>query len=267
MSFSVGVVINPVWQRITSRKFWCYFAISLISLAALLIAAVQTDQMLFRRRVERMLGGIRRMQSQNATPDQMRQFVRQWSDSEHIDGDCARKCWQKIEVNNFATRHRQFLFDHPHLLRLYVLSGGHLAIVMASFELQAGIPQYAGLKLALYIAPSNHAEDDFGGMGYTLMGDIYFNAQPEERPDWISRLHPAYRISGPGGCEGCWDLWVTFLPSASQSDIDRLAQFDFSCLTRWRHPCRTPSDLMPAAWRQKLQDDKYRDEQYKNMQR
>jgi hypothetical protein len=268
MHFSARVVITAVWRRIiTSRKFWFYFAIGLISLAVLLIAAVQTDQMLFRHRVERMLGGIRRMQSENAAPEQMRRFVRQWSDSEHIDGDCARKCWQHIELNSFAIRHREFFGNHPRLLDLYLLAGGHLATVMADFELWSGVPQYAGVELLLYVAPTHRPEDDFGGMGYTLMGDMYFNAQLEERPHQISPPHPTYRISRPGGCEGCMELWVTFLPSASLSDIDRLAQFDFSCLTRWRHPCRTPSDLMPAAWRQKLQDDKYRDEQYKNMQR
>jgi hypothetical protein len=51
------------------------------------------------------------------------------------------------------------------------------------------------------------------------------------------------------------DLSVAFLPSASQTDVNRLAQFDYSCITRWLHPCRTPSDLMPAAWQQHLQDE------------
>ena len=216
MHFSARVAITAVWQRIASRKFWLYFVISLISLTALLVCAVQTEQMLFRRRVERMVGGIRNMQSENATAEQMWQFVRQWSDSEHTDGDCAQKCWQKIEFNNFATRHSQLLFDHPHLLRLYVLAGGHLAIVRANFELRAGIPQYAGLKLALYVAPTDRAEDDFGGMGYTLMGDIYFNAQLEERPHQISPPHPTYRISRSGGCEGCMDLSVAFLPAPAR---------------------------------------------------
>ncbi|HET6841014.1 MAG TPA: hypothetical protein VFK06_04910 [Candidatus Angelobacter sp.] len=262
------MVIIAVWRRITTWRFWFYSAISLISLAILLVGAVQTEQMLFRRRVERMVGGIRNMQSENATPEQKQQFVRQWSGSANTDGDCAQKCWQKIEFNNFATRHRELLFDHPSLLRLYMLAGGHLAMVIFDFELRAGIPQYAGLKLALYVAPADRAEDDFGGMGYSLMGDIYFtHAHPEKWPDRISPLHPAYRISRPGGCEGCMDLSVAFLHGASQSDIDRLAQFDYSCLTRWRRTCRTPSDLMPAAWQQKLQDDQYEAEQYKNMQR
>ena len=146
MHFSARVIITTVWQRIASRKFWFYFAITLISLTALLVGAVQTEQMLFRRRVERMFSGIRNMQSENVTPEQKRQFLRQWSGSSHTDGDCAQKCLQHIELNNFATRHSQLLFDHPHLLRLYVLAGGHLAIVRANFELRAGIPQYAGLK-------------------------------------------------------------------------------------------------------------------------
>ena len=250
MPFSARVVIIAVWRRITTWRLWFYSAVSLISMAVLLVSAVQAEQMLFRRKVERLVSTVRNMPFKNATAEQ----VRQWSGSEHTDGDCAQKCWQKIEFNNFATRHSQLLFDHPDLLRLYVLAGGHLAIVRVNFELRAGIPQYAGLKLALYVSPTDRAEDDFGGMGYTLMGDIYFIAQLEERPHQISPPHPTYRISRSGGCEGCMDLSVAFLPSASQTDVNRLAQFDYSCLTRWRYPCRTPSDLMPAAWQQHVQD-------------
>jgi|SRR5579859_4066660 len=256
MHFSARVVIIAVWQRITSWRFWFYSAISLISMAVLLVGAVQTEQILFRRRVEQMVSGIRNMQSENATAEQVRQFLRQWSGSAHTDGDCAQKCSQHIELNNFATRHREFWGNHPRLLDLYLLAGGHPAMVIVDFELWAGVPQYAGVSLLLYVAPAYRAENDFGGMAYTLMGDMYFIArvQPEKRPNRISLLHPAYRIYGPDGCEGCLDLSVAFPPGASQTDINRLAQFDYSCLTRWRHPCRTRSDLMPAAWQQHSQD-------------
>ncbi|HET6841013.1 MAG TPA: hypothetical protein VFK06_04905 [Candidatus Angelobacter sp.] len=215
-----------------------------------------------------MVGGIHNMQSENATPEQKQQFVRQWSGLAHTDGDCAQKCSQHIELNSFVARHREFLGNHPRLLDLYLLAGGHLATVMVDFELWAGVPQYAGVDLLLYVEPTHRSEDNFGGMGYTLMGKIYFltRVQPEERPNRISPLHPTYRFYKADGCFDCSDFAVGFLPGASQTDINRLAQFDFSCLTRWRHPCRTRSDLMPAAWQQKLQDDQYENEPYKNVQ-
>ncbi|SRR6266481_939421 len=245
MSFSARVVITAVWQRIASRKFWLYFVISLISLTALLVCAVQTEQMLFRRRVERMVSGIRNMQSENVTPEQKRQFLRQWSGSAH--GDCAQRCFQQVVLDSFAAKHGYFFGSHERLFRLYLLAGGHPARVVADFELSAGIPQSVRVHFLLVC-----------GEGLPLIGNIYFNtrAQLGKHPDIyrISELHPTYRMYTSGGCEGCRDFSVSFRPGVNQSDIDRLAQFDYSCLTRWLHPCRTRSDMMPAAWQQHLQD-------------
>src|SRR5579859_6959810 len=176
MPFSARLVIDTVWQRIASRRFWFYSAIGLITLALLLAGAVQTDQMLFRRKVERLVSSVRNTPFENATAEQVRQFLRQWSGSAHTDGDCAQKCSQHIELNNFATRHREFWGNHPRLLDLYLLAGGHPAMVIVDFELWAGVPQYAGVSLLLYVAPAYRAENDFGGMAYTLMGDMYFIA-------------------------------------------------------------------------------------------
>jgi hypothetical protein len=47
---------------------------------------------------------------------------------------------------------------------------------------------------------------------------------------------------------------VVFMPEVTSFDRNRLKQMDFSCVTRWRHPCRTQSDVMPAAWQQYMDD-------------
>jgi hypothetical protein len=60
------------------------------------------------------------------------------------------------------------------------------------------------------------------------------------------------------GCDGCIIVDVTFAPQANSSDVNRLMQFDLSCLNRWWHPCRTQADVMPAAWQQFLQDQAQR---------
>lgn len=246
MSFSAREVIIAVWRRITTWRFWFYSAISLVSLAVLLVGAVQTEQMLFRRRVERMVSGIRNMQSENVTPEQKRQFLRQWSGSAHTDGDCAQGCFQQVVLDSFAAKHGYFFGSHERLFWMYLLAGGHPAQVVADFDLSAGIPQSVVIRFVLVC-----------GEDLPLIGNIYFNsrAQLGKHPDTyrISQLHPTYRIYTSGGCEGCRDFSVSFLPGANQSDINRLAQFDYSCLTRWLHPCRTRSDLMPAAWQQHSQ--------------
>jgi len=249
MPFSARLVIDTVWQRIASRRFWFYSAIGLITLALLLAGAVQTDQMLFRRKVERLVSSVRNTPFENATAEQVRQFLRQWSGSAHTDGDCAQKCFQQIVLDSFAAKNGQFFGNHERLFWLYLLAGGHPARVVADLDLSAGIPQSVGVRFVLVC-----------GEGLPLIGNIYFNtrAQLGKHPDIyrISELHPTYRMYTSGGCEGCRDFSVSFLPGANQSDINRLAQFDFSCLTRWLHPCRTRGDIMPAAWQQHLQDIK-----------
>jgi hypothetical protein len=248
MPFSARVVINAVWQRITTWRFWFYSAISLISLAVLLVAAVQTKQMLFRRKVERLVSSVRNMPFENATAEQVRQFLRQWPGAAHTDGDCAQRCFQQIVLDSFAAKHGQFFGNHERLFWLYLLAGGHPARVVADFDLSAGIPQSVGVRFVLVC-----------GEDLPLIGNIYFNtkAQLGKHPGTYrtSQLHPTYRIYTSGGCEGCRDFSVSFLPGANQSDINRLAQFDYSCLTRWLHPCRTRGDIMPAAWQQHLQDE------------
>jgi hypothetical protein len=247
MHFSARVVITAVWRRIITRKSWLYFAIGLVSLAVLLVGAVQTEQILFRRGVERLVGSVRNMPFENPTAEQVRQLLRQWPAEVHTDGDCAQRCFQQIVLDSFAAKHGQFFGNHERLFWLYLLAGGHPARVVADFDLSAGIPQSVGVRFVLV------CREDL-----PLTGNIYFNtrAQLGKHPDTyrLSQLHPTYRIYTSGGCEGCRDFSVSFLPGASQSDIDRLAQFDFSCLTRWLHPCRTRSDMMPAAWQQHLQE-------------
>jgi hypothetical protein len=62
--------------------------------------------------------------------------------------------------------------------------------------------------------------------------------------------HPLYGVVMPSGCEVCKAIGFVFDPSADSAAVDRLMQFDLSCLTRLIHPCRTEADIMPNAWAQ-----------------
>jgi hypothetical protein len=65
--------------------------------------------------------------------------------------------------------------------------------------------------------------------------------------------HPHYIVGKPGGCDGrrpCREVHFILDPSVDSGTIDRLMQFDLSCLSRWIHLCRTEGDIMPNAWRQ-----------------
>ncbi|MGB8130635.1 MAG: hypothetical protein WCG81_12655, partial [Candidatus Angelobacter sp.] len=69
---------------------------------------------------------------------------------------------------------------------------------------------------------------------------------------------PSYWVGPEVGCEGCVIVDVTFAPESNSEDVNRLMQFDLSCLNRWWRPCRTQADIMPDAWKQFLQDQSRR---------
>jgi hypothetical protein len=88
------------------------------------------------------------------------------------------------------------------------------------------------------------------GPGYTLIASAESVSKfwPSRRTG--SSAHPDYVIGRPDGCEICVLGYVEFTPYADPGEIARLTDFDLSCLTRWRYPCRTQSDIMPVAWAQ-----------------
>jgi hypothetical protein len=73
---------------------------------------------------------------------------------------------------------------------------------------------------------------------------------------WGLTLHPNYIIADR------WARWrrdkaivqVRFGPAADPNDINRLMDFDFSCLTRWV-PCRRRGELMPTVSAQDAREE------------
>jgi hypothetical protein len=62
--------------------------------------------------------------------------------------------------------------------------------------------------------------------------------------------HPLFAVGMPSGCEGCKHIYFVFDPSLDSVTVNRLMQFDLSCLTRLIRPCSNEGDIMPNAWAQ-----------------
>lgn len=172
-----------------------------------------------------------------------------------MDGNCSRKCWVGWVLTDFVRRHNNLFILHRPLLRLYMALGGQLAEVRIQLEFVNGVFYSDSIGVYLYVAPYREGHEGCCPE-YTLMAAAYiFRETPRSGsvPPVPEPLHPNYWV-GPKPCDGCRLVRVTFTPEANSAEVNRLMQFDLSCLNRWWHPCRTEADIMPAAWRQFLDD-------------
>lgn len=144
------------------------------------------------------------------------------------------------------------------MLQGYMLLGGRPATITASAGMRDGVVWSKGFSVV--IETYWHNIPDFNPdrwFEYSLIAttgsvpQLDFSGQ-----NWVDpqiTLHPNYIISRPGGCEICIMGYVHFTPYADPADIRRLMQLNLSCLTRI-HPCLDQSDIMPAAWKQYLEE-------------
>jgi len=248
-----------ILQKLRIRRFWKLFVLGVFAFLISVVIAIRVDQALFRRDAERFLIAVRQMQVGTTTPAEARQLLNRWPQTLSMDGDCNRKCWVGGVLNDFVRRHNNFFILHRPLLRLYMVLGGQLAEVGIQLEFANGVFYSHSIGVYLYVAPYH---DGYQGCcpEYTLIAAAYIlreTPRPGSVPPLPEPLHPTYWV-GPAPCDGCRLVKVTFTPDANSSDVNRLMQFDLSCLNRWWHPCRTQADIMPAAWKQFLQDQAQR---------
>jgi hypothetical protein len=70
----------------------------------------------------------------------------------------------------------------------------------------------------------------------------------------VREIRQGFQIKGELNCLGCEFVWVNMTPQTNASDIERLNQVQFNCLTGWRS-CKHPVDLAPTLWAQALRDE------------
>ena len=213
----------------------------------LLIVVVRTQQYAFRFRAERLENDIKSLQYGSTTFSQARPILQRWN-ATYDDGTCeTAKCSAEITLGDFAYARAEFFSRHQRLFRTYGILGGRPAFVRAAASVQDGALRSKSYALYVEVFPSEAMAVGFTPLGYSLIGATRTMEKLPERYAVDSR-HPTYRIGWPSGCEVCIMIYADFTSAASPADVERVSKFDFSCLTRWVHPCRLKRDVMPTAW-------------------
>ncbi|MBZ5526723.1 MAG: hypothetical protein LAN71_02315 [Acidobacteriia bacterium] len=263
------------------RRFLVALLLTVCSVLLLVFAAGQIGQHLLRRRAELLLSEIQSLELRKTPWPRAQQQFQHWGANRQFDNHCdEQKCFLQITLNDFVSdfisrtnifirlddyfRWRfklsynmgPFARLQQDLFSAYVRAGGHPARLMASIGMRDGIVWSKGFFVMVETYSHDSALSGGWEIEYALMADAssvsrlghqsFYSADPQ------LILHPYYEIGRPGGCTICIAGWAHFTPYADPADVHRLMQFDLSCLTRWRHPCLTQGDIMPAAWTQYL---------------
>lgn len=241
------------------RKFrrvvlWIVLTIAVLGVVA--VCAIQIEQRLLRARAQRLLDGVRSLELRRTSFDETRGFLSDWNGWIQYEGPCSpAKCTATLELNDFFVAHVGVLVYKLNFMEPYLLLGGLPSQVRARVEVRDGVLWSKSFFVAVEVPEYKNQKGDFGR--YTLIGDAKTVSRPEISNYWTPamRSHPEYMVGKPGGCDGpCIEVHAKFTPFADPADVDRLMQFDLSCLTRLMHPCRTERDVMPTAWEQYLKE-------------
>jgi hypothetical protein len=193
---------------------------------------------------------VRGLQLGRSTFEDSQRIFRQW-DSARDSGPCVPlQCNFEVELSDFGSGDFEY-FIRGRILRAYEFFGGRLSVARVDVSVHDGIVW--GKSFNMSVGVSEGEDRVFDSMGYWLIGRAG-TVESIDTASWPNQSHPQYRIGQPGGCEVCVEVYTIFTPYADPSDIQRLTEFDYSCLTRWLSPCRTQVDIMPAAWKQVLEE-------------
>lgn len=225
-------------------------AACLLALALLAFAAVHVQEHLLRVPAERLSADIRSLQVRQSTFAQATEVFARWRGYGHYDVPCSREyCDFSIHVGEIAAPWSEWE------LLLFRLTGGRIAGAGASISVRERIVWQTEFGVGVDVPPFRDSRGDL--VGYVLESIVFAIPRSTTYALGLS-THPEYWVSGPSGCDGCDDIWVSYTPYANKSDIDRMGRINFDCITRW-HPCRTKEDIMPGAMAQALVDDKFFD--------
>ena len=232
------------------KRLWRVSKIAAITVIAGLLAittAIQIQRSLARRDAERLFEAFRSLQVGKTTPAEIQQLLIRWPRTAQATGDCSERCGFEIVQRDVAVKYGHVLSEHIALRRAYILLGGRPEQVRVAGEFRRGTLWFK--SMGVYVDVQPHHDFAGGNTEYTLIAGVSFVPDSEIRLH-RNGSHPAYAFEIGGGCSMCVRIGVVFAPDANRSDVDRLMQFQFRCLTAWRNPCRTPADIMPAAWKQ-----------------
>jgi len=233
-----------------------YGAVSLLLAILCAVIAIHVQERILRDRAERLLVDIRSLELRKASFTQAQAVFRRWSRWGHYDGECSEMhCSFQITLSDFPFNlHGRYGWKTMWPGRTAMFVGGHPAVILGSITVENAIVWGKEFDVMVEAPPYAEAPGLAAVEEYTLIGTAY-SVSRFRPPRWEAdvSLHPNYSIGTPSGCEICVEVFSKFTPYAESRDVQRLMQFNFSCLTRW-NPCRLQHDIMPAVWEEHLND-------------
>lgn len=233
-------------RRILRALAWL---IGLLCLAVLgLSLGIHADQYLLRRRAERLQSDIRSLDLRKSAYADARKVIEGWWGGAREQGPC-RPDWCDVEIT--LNRNVPRLWSYPSwLINGYLWLGGRSAMVRASVSVRRGV--LVGKEIDGYIS-GVCGRDEGVLFCRTMIGQARTEARLSQARTGMPRIvdlrHPEYTFFSPGGCTGCIEAGVIFSAYANSSDVRRLTDINFGCITRWK-PCESEQDILPTAWAQ-----------------
>jgi hypothetical protein len=217
---------------------------SLLVLYLVLLAAVQINQRITRRRAERLLSDLRGLQLERSSWSDAQALMQRWGRWGAYKGTCdANHCEYEIQfdlagmvVEPTATSERLSNLSRAVEIATRVLNARQ-SYVEEGFRLQNNLVIGTWFSLGM--------NTPTGGQLFSrVIGTRTRNLEPYDL--WPEKdPHPEYRTVSRTGTMGYF--FTQFTAATKPEDVEWLTAVNFSCMTRWV-PCKKMGDLLPSAW-------------------
>ena len=244
------------------HKMLTFLAIAVLGLILAPFVAVQIQERIFRHRAEQLLADMRALMTHKAKLTEIQAVFKRWHPSEeHCE---SYQCWFRSDISYGPfTRFLDYRsvpdiaalqgLGQPKLWLIpFRMYGGRRAHVRARAYVERGVLYGIDYQIDLEVSalPEDYSSVKETQQQYILSASAGYAWRFSIPADWHGlTLHPDYLIAEgapPAGEVRSPDIFAEFGPGAGPGDVSRLANFDFSCLTRLV-ACRKPEDLMPEA--------------------
>lgn len=135
-----------------------------------LIASIQIEQHILRRRAERLLFDIRSLEIHRSSLSDVQELRGEWGSLAHHEGNCADgSCTLEILWKDFYLRHVEFLYQ-LNALHFFMLAGGRPQQVWARVTVENDAVVGKGFHVVVGVS-GHRAEGRW--WDYPLMGNAY----------------------------------------------------------------------------------------------
>lgn len=228
--------------------------------------ALKVEAYVFRHRSERLLADVKSLEMRKTTYADARRVLQKWPEMRTFEGGETGRGFE-VSLDDRVTPEHELTSSRSDATDwAWRFFGWHQASVYAQIRIQRGVVWEEYFSVLLEI-PSAALQD------HVLIGTIdtlsHFYYRGGAGLDGLGRdslilqtlIHPEYILEHFEG-DANYDtlpiphiseMRVRVTPYADTATIRQLAEFDFSCITRW-FSCRNAEELMPTAWAEYQRD-------------